>query len=94
MKIAIVGASGAVGQEFLKLLETGMLPVDALTLFGSPRSAGRTYPFRGRELTVRLLQHNDDFRNIDIALVSERGTASRGVSYGHLRAHETYLHLV
>ena len=77
MKIAIVGASGAVGQEFLKLLETGMLPVDELTLFGSPRSAGRTYPVRGRELTVRLLQHNDDFRNIDIALVSAGGTASR-----------------
>ena len=77
MKIAIVGASGAVGQEFLKLLETGMLPVDELTLFGSPRSAGRTYPFRGRELTVRVLQHNDDFRNIDIALVSAGGTASR-----------------
>ena len=77
MKIAIVGASGAVGQEFQKLLETGMLPVDELTLFGSPRSAGRTYPFRGRELTVRLLQHNDDFRNIDIALVSAGGTASR-----------------
>lgn len=77
MKIAIVGASGAVGQEFLKLLETGMLPVDELTLFGSPRSAGRTYPFRGRELTVRLLQHNDDFRNVDIALVSAGGTASR-----------------
>ena len=54
-----------------------MLPVDELTLFGSPRSAGRTYPFRGRELTVRLLQHNDDFRNIDIALVSAGGTASR-----------------
>ena len=72
-----MGASGAVGQEFLKLLETGMLPVDELTLFGSPRSAGRTYPFRGRELTVRLLQHNDDFRNIDIALVSAGGTASR-----------------
>lgn len=77
MKIAIVGASGAVGQEFLKLLETGMLPVDELTLFGSPRSAGRTYSFRGRELTVRQLQHNDDFRNIDIVLVSAGGTVSR-----------------
>lgn len=77
MKIAIVGASGAVGQEFLKLLETGMLPVDELTLFGSPRSAGRTYSFRGRDLTVRQLRHNDDFRNIDIALVSAGGTASR-----------------
>ena len=39
MKIAIVGASGAVGQEFLKILEERPLPIDELLLFGSPRSA-------------------------------------------------------
>lgn len=77
MNIAIVGASGAVGQEFLKILETGMLPVDELQLFGSERSAGRTYPFRGRELRVRQLAHNDDFRGVDIALVSAGGSVSR-----------------
>ena len=77
MKVAIVGASGAVGQEFLKILEAGMLPVDELLLFGSARSAGRTYPFRGRELPVRLLEHNDDFRGVDIALVSAGGSVSR-----------------
>ena len=48
MKIAIVGASGAVGQEFLTILnERTDFPVDELLLFGSKRSAGRTYNFRG-----------------------------------------------
>lgn len=77
MKIAIVGASGAVGQEFLRILEHRALPIDELLLFGSERSAGRTYKFRGRELTVRLLQHNDDFRGVDFALASAGAGTSR-----------------
>ncbi len=77
MKFAVVGASGAVGQEFLKILEERDLPIDELVLFGSPRSAGSVYKFRGQELTVKLLQHNDDFKDIDIALVSAGGAASK-----------------
>lgn len=77
MNIAIVGASGAVGQEFLTILEEHNLPIDSLTLFGSERSAGRTYKFRGEELTVKLLQHNDDFKGIDVALVSAGGGTSK-----------------
>ena len=77
MKIALVGASGAVGQEFLRILEERPLPVDELVLFGSERSAGRKYMFRGKELTVKLLQHNDDFRGIDFALVSAGASTSR-----------------
>lgn len=77
MKIAIVGASGAVGQEFLRILEERPLPIDELLLFGSERSAGRTYPFRGREIVVKLLQHNDDFEGVDFALVSAGGAISR-----------------
>ena len=77
MNIAIVGASGAVGQEFLAILEEHNLPIDSLTLFGSERSAGRTYRFRGEELTVKLLQHNDDFKGVDIALVSAGGGTSK-----------------
>lgn len=77
MKIAIVGASGAVGQEFLRILEHRALPIDELLLFGSERSAGRTYKFRGRDLTVRLLQHNDDFRGVDFALTSAGAGTSR-----------------
>ncbi|MFI3280778.1 MAG: aspartate-semialdehyde dehydrogenase [Rikenellaceae bacterium] len=77
MKFAVVGASGAVGQEFLKILEERDLPIDELVLFGSARSAGSVYKFKGQELTVKLLQHNDDFKDIDIALVSAGGSASK-----------------
>ena len=77
MKLAIVGASGAVGQEFMNILEESRLPIDELLLFGSERSAGRKYPFRGKELTVRLLAHNDDFCGVDIALVSAGGSTSK-----------------
>ncbi len=77
MKVAIVGASGAVGQEFLRVLEERNFPLDELVLFGSERSAGRKYCFRGKELEVRLLQHNDDFRDIDIAFTSAGAGTSR-----------------
>ena len=76
MKIAIVGASGAVGQELLRILEERQFPVDDLLLFGSERSAGREYLFRGKPHTVRLLQDNDDFRGVDIAFTSAGGGTS------------------
>ena len=76
MHVAIVGASGAVGQEFLRVLEQRQFPIDTLTLFGSQRSAGRTYLFRGQPHEVQLLRHGDDFRGIDIAFAS----AGAGVS--------------
>ena len=77
MKIAIVGASGAVGQEFLTILNERVdFPVDELVLFGSERSAGTKYMFRGQEIEVKLLQHNDDFKDIDIALTSAGGSTS------------------
>ena len=77
MKAAIVGASGAVGQEFLKILQERDFPVDELLLFGSQRSAGRKYSFRGKELEVKLLQHNDDFRGVDVAFTSAGAGTSR-----------------
>lgn len=76
MRIAIVGASGAVGQELLRILEERDFPVDDLLLFGSSRSAGRKYAFKGQEYTVRLLQDNDDFRGVDFAFVSAGGSTS------------------
>ena len=48
MKVAVVGASGAVGQEFLRVLEERNFPMDELVLFGSHRSAGKKYMFRGK----------------------------------------------
>ena len=77
MVVAIVGASGAVGQEFLRVLEERNFPVDEMRLFGSARSAGRTYAFRGKQLTVKELQHNDDFRGVDIAFTSAGAGVSR-----------------
>ncbi len=77
MNVAIVGVSGAVGQEFLRVLEERDFPLDELVLFGSARSAGSSYRFRGKEIRVKLLQHNDDFKGIDIALTSAGATASK-----------------
>ncbi len=76
MKIAIVGTSGAVGQELLSVLEDRNFPMDELVLFGSSRSAGTTYTFRGKTITVKELQHNDDFKDIAIAFVSAGGSTS------------------
>lgn len=76
MRVAIVGASGAVGQEFLRILAERNFPIDDLLLFGSKRSAGRAYTFKGKEYTVRELQHNDDFKGVDIAFTSAGGGTS------------------
>ncbi|MDH6355937.1 aspartate-semialdehyde dehydrogenase [Dysgonomonas sp. PH5-45] len=76
MRIAIVGVSGAVGQEFLKVLGERNFPISELTLFGSARSAGRVYSFAGKEYIVKELKHNDDFKDIDIAFVSAGGSTS------------------
>ena len=77
MKVAIVGASGAVGQEFLRVLEQRNFPLDELVLFGSSRSAGTKYSFRGQDYEVKLLQHNDDFQDVDYAFVSAGAGTSR-----------------
>ncbi len=77
MKVAIVGASGAVGQEFLRVLEQREFPIDELLLFGSSRSVGKKYKFRGQDVEVKLLQHNDDFKGVDIAFTSAGAGVSR-----------------
>ena len=77
MVIAIVGVSGAVGQELLRVLEQRSFPVTDLRLFGSERSAGQSYIFRGMAHTVRLLQHDDAFKGVDIAFVSAGASTSR-----------------
>ena len=77
MKIAIVGVSGAVGQEFLRIIEERNFPFDELFLFGSARSAGKEYSIKGKKYTVKELQHNDDFKGINIAFVSAGGSVSQ-----------------
>lgn len=79
MKVAIVGASGAVGQEFLNVLGASSLDIEELRLFGSQRSAGRRYLFRGTQTEpVRIL--GDDphaFDGLDFAFVSAGASVSK-----------------
>lgn len=76
MRIAIVGISGAVGQELLSVLTERNFPIERLKLFGSARSAGQVYTFRGKNIKVLELKHNDDFKNIDIVFASAGGSIS------------------
>lgn len=76
MNIAIVGVTGAVGQEFLRVLSERSLKIDQLKLFASTRSAGQRITFKGQEYTVQELRHGDDFQDIDIAFVSAGGSIS------------------
>ena len=75
-KVAILGASGAVGTEFIQLLEERDFPVGELRLLASPRSAGRRVPFRGEELVVEAVGE-DSFRGIDIAFFAAGGGVSK-----------------
>ena len=75
-RIAIVGATGAVGLEMIKTLEKRKFPLGQLTLFASARSAGQELPFRGQPTTVRELTA-DAFKGIDVALFSAGASISR-----------------
>ncbi len=77
MNIAIVGASGAVGQEFLKVLAERPFKIKNLKLFASSRSAGKEINFKGNSYIVQELKHGDDFKDIDIAFVSAGASISK-----------------
>lgn len=77
MNVAIVGASGAVGQEFMKVLAERQFPIDELVLFGSSRSAGNKCTFNGKQYIIKELKHGDDFKNIDIAFTSAGASISK-----------------
>jgi aspartate-semialdehyde dehydrogenase len=74
--VAVVGATGAVGIEMLKVLERRRFPVGQLTLLASARSVGKKLTFAGKEVTVTELT-KDSFQGIDIALFSAGGSISR-----------------
>lgn len=76
MNVAIVGVSGAVGQEFLQVLSERPFKIDRLELFASARSAGKVVRFRAQDYVVRELKHGDDFEGIDVAFVSAGGSVS------------------
>ncbi len=75
-RVAIVGATGAVGTELLALLEERNFPLSGLRLYSSARSAGRKVQFRGEELTVEELPENGDLE-VDIVFSSAGGSLSK-----------------
>jgi len=74
--LAIAGVTGAVGQEFLSILEQRDFPFDTLKVLASSRSAGKKISFKGKEYTVEELS-KDSFAGIDIALFSAGGARSK-----------------
>ena len=77
-RVAVVGATGAVGGTVLRILEERDFPLDELVPFASPRSEGKLLRFRGEELRVRTLDGRW-FDGIDIALVSAGGVVAREI---------------
>lgn len=75
VNIAIMGATGAVGQELLELLKERAFPLGELRLLASKRSVGKTICFDGRDILVQELTH-DSFQGIDIVLASAGGSIS------------------
>lgn len=76
MRVAVVGATGAVGRRMTSILEERGFPVDELVPLASQRSAGSEIVFRGRRLGVRELTH-ESFDSVDLALVSAGAAVSR-----------------
>ncbi|MGQ9472443.1 MAG: aspartate-semialdehyde dehydrogenase [Candidatus Caldatribacteriaceae bacterium] len=76
LKVAVVGVTGAVGQEMLKILEERNFPVGELKPLASKRSRGKVITFRGTEIPVEVLS-KDSFRGVDLALFSAGASISR-----------------
>jgi aspartate-semialdehyde dehydrogenase len=73
--VAVVGATGAVGNEMIEVLEEHQFPVAELRLLASERSAGEKLKFKGKEIPVQVLDENS-FKGVDIALFSAGGSVS------------------
>jgi aspartate-semialdehyde dehydrogenase len=77
MRVAVVGATGAVGQDLRRLLEVRAFPCDEVTYIASERSAGKVLGFHGQGQTVRALSEEGIFDGVDLALFSAGATRSR-----------------
>jgi aspartate-semialdehyde dehydrogenase len=83
--VGIVGATGAVGQELLRLLEKRSLPIGTLRLFASARSVGKTFEFKGRTVTVEEARPGV-FTNVDVAFFAAGGPVTRALAPDAVKA--------
>lgn len=79
MKVAVLGATGAVGREFIKVLAERNFPLDELVLLASPRSVGKRLPFKGEEVEIKLADKNA-FAGCDIVLGAVEADISKELS--------------
>ncbi|WP_199426042.1 aspartate-semialdehyde dehydrogenase [Thermaerobacillus caldiproteolyticus] len=77
--VAVVGATGAVGQQMIQTLENRNFPVGTLTLLSSERSAGKKATFKGQEIEVQVAKP-ESFEGVDIALFSAGGSVSKALA--------------
>ncbi|MBU1610655.1 MAG: aspartate-semialdehyde dehydrogenase, partial [Proteobacteria bacterium] len=75
-RVAVCGATGAVGREMLNILEQRDFPASEVVPFASARSKGTKLPFKGSEIVVQELTH-DCFKGFDLALFSAGGGTSK-----------------
>ena len=73
--VAVVGATGAVGAQMIKMLEESTLPIDKIRYLASARSAGKVLQFKGQDVTIEETTE-DAFEGVDIALFSAGGSTS------------------
>ena len=85
VNVAIVGATGAVGQEFLTVLAERNFPIRRLKLLASARSAGKTITFKGTDYTIEELTH-DSFKDVQIALFSAGGSTTKEFAASAVKA--------
>jgi aspartate-semialdehyde dehydrogenase len=76
VNVAIVGATGAVGQEFLSVLAERDFPIKSIKFLASSRSAGKTIEFKGKSYTVEELKHAS-FKDVKVAFFSAGGSISK-----------------
>jgi aspartate-semialdehyde dehydrogenase len=85
VNVAIAGATGAVGQEFLTVLAERNFPIKNLKLLASSRSAGKTATFKGQSYTIEELTH-DSFKDVQIAFFSAGGSISKEFAASAVKA--------
>src|SRR5690349_20636484 len=85
VNVAVVGATGAVGQEFLTVLAERNFPIKNLKLLASARSAGKTATFKGQDYTIEELTH-DSFKDVQIAFFSAGGSISKEFAVSAVKA--------
>ena len=73
--VAVVGATGAVGTQMIKMLEESSLPIDKIRFLASARSAGKTLQFKGQDVVIEETTETA-FEGVDIALFSAGGSTS------------------